>query len=222
MPDDKDNLDDFQPDQQKRIEKLKRKANEIAGGEMTTMETEDINPDISEAFWQQIVAYESAGFTTHYKQLRDANVELTLPEELDDSVLKSKLWEMIEKLASMRVFIRETDHLSDRELYSLLLNDTLHEQTPAIGFDQYSAWNIDLVSSGSEEDTYLYLKYYADEDWRKQWLSDFPDYVMPPHKDPPYNRDAFLPKVTYAVPDHGEFPSELYDLDDDDELETKM
>src|SRR5438874_2108591 len=118
MADDDD--DDFELDQEARIEKLKRKASQLAGGEMTTMKMEEVDPDISEAFWQQVVDFESAGWTTYFKELEDAGIALPPPEEMDDETLKAKLWEMIEKLASMRVFIHATNHLSDRELYTRL------------------------------------------------------------------------------------------------------
>ena len=37
----------------------------------------------------------------------------------------------------------------------------------------------DLVSSGSEEDTHAWLKFYADEEDRQQWAKDFPEDVRP-------------------------------------------
>lgn len=37
------------------------------------------------------------------------------------------------------------------------------------------------------------MKYYADEETRRQWKNDFPDYEMPEHEDPPYDRDRLLP-----------------------------
>ena len=35
--------------------------------------------------------------------------------------------------------------------------------------------------SGSDEDNQLYLKYYADEEWRERWHKDWPNDVIPPH-----------------------------------------
>ncbi|HZS44399.1 MAG TPA: hypothetical protein VFC63_04810 [Blastocatellia bacterium] len=199
-----DDNDDLDPDQKSRIEKLKQEADRLTGGKMRSMESEDISPDISEAFWKHIVEFESAPWISNFQRLLDAGVEMPAPDEMDDETLKAKLWEVIEKLARLRVFITSTDHLSDRELYSYLWNDSLREESPRPDLDEYSAWHLDLVSSGSEEHIYLWMKYYADEETRKQWKADWPDYEMPPHEDPPYNRDEFLPEAQYGVIDDGD------------------
>jgi hypothetical protein len=41
------------------------------------------------------------------------------------------------------------------------------------------------------------LKYYADEDARRDWLKDFPDYDIPVHENPPYDRDRDLPQAEW-------------------------
>jgi hypothetical protein len=60
---------------------------------------------------------------------------------------------------------------------------------------------IDLVSSGSDEDNELYLKYYADEQTREQWTEDFPDMEIPERVQPPYDRDRLLPQPDWTPPD---------------------
>jgi hypothetical protein len=184
-------------DQEIRINELKHEAEELVGGKMTTWESGDCPPDISEQFWQQVVDYEKAPWTSHFQQLVDAGVELPDPEALDDRALTAKLWEVINRLAGMRVFLTRTDHLSDRELYVELWTEVLHEQTKAVPYDENSSWHIDLLSSGSDEDNYLYLKYFADEEWRRHWRESFPEDPIPPHEDPPYDRDRLLPRTTY-------------------------
>jgi len=57
------------------------------------------------------------------------------------------------------------------------------------------------VSSGSDEHTYLYLKYYADDAWRRDWAQQFPGDKIPEHADPPFDRDRHLPQPTYGEPD---------------------
>ena len=71
--------------------------------------------------------------------------------------------------------------MTDRELYAHLWNESLRDEIP-------------LLSTGSDESTHLYLKFYADEEARRGWLETFPEYVMPAHEDPPYDRDRDLPQ----------------------------
>lgn len=152
---------------------------------------------MEEEFLENIVAYESAPWTTHYQQLEEAGIELPAPETMDDEKLTARLWEVIEALVRMRVFVDSTNHLNDRELYALLWSDVLHEEVKAMVFDEYSAWHIDLIGSGSDEDIHLWMKHYADEETRLQWMRDWPDYEMPEHEDPPYDRDRLLPGAGY-------------------------
>lgn len=157
--------------------------------------SEECPPETAAQFWLSVAAYEQAPWTTHFQELVDAGVELPAPESMDDLQLAAKLSEVVDGLARMRVFLSQTDHLSDRELYTLLWKDTLREPVKDMPHDELSAWHIDLLSGGGEEATRLYMKYYADEETRRGWLADFPDDEMPPHEEPPYDRDRFLPRA---------------------------
>ena len=187
-------------DQEKRIEALKRQAEELSGGNMETGTLDDCSAETEETFWKHLVDYEEAPWTTHFQQLENAGVSLPAPDSLKDAELTAKLWDVIQKLALLHVFIEQTDHLSDRELYTYLLNDCLREETKAMPMAANSAYHIQLLSSGSDEDNFLYLKYYADNDWRRQWHKDWPKDPMPNHEDPPYDRDRLLPKHDYSAP----------------------
>jgi hypothetical protein len=187
-------------DQENRIRELKHRVEELAGGEMRAWESDTLSIERQEEFWRRILEYETAPLTTDFQQLIDAGVELPEPDAMDDERLTSKLWEVIGALARLRVFINETNHLSDRDLYSLLWRDILRQQVELLSPDPDAAWHVDLLGSGSETDTYLYLKHYADDRWRQQWLTDFPDYDMPAHEDPPYDRDHRLPRADDEPP----------------------
>jgi hypothetical protein len=194
----KKDADEDETERAKRIAELKRQAEELAGGKMVEGEMEDTPPEIAEQFWEQVVAYEKAPWTTHFKQLEQAGIELPAPETLDDEQLTKKLWEVIRGLALLRVFLDETDHLSDRELYTELWSDMLREEVKAVPMDEDGAYHLSPLGGCSEEDIQLQMKYYADEEWRRRWQEDFPDFVMPDHEDPPYDRDRFLPQPNYG------------------------
>jgi len=185
----------------KKIAELKRQAEELAGGKMVEGELEECPPEVTEQFWEQVVAYEKAPWTTNFKQLEESGMQLPAPETLDDEQLSSKLGELIQRLALLRVFLDETDHLSDRELYTLLWSDMLREETKAVPLDEDSACHMSPLGGCSEEDIHLYLKYYADEQWRRDWQEEYPEEILPDHEEPPYDRDRLLPQ-----PDYGSAP----------------
>ena len=184
-------------DQEIRINELKHEAEELTGGKMTAWESEDCPPELSEAYWQRVVDYEKQSMTCDFDKLIKAGVELPNPETLTDEQVTAKLWEVIERLAEMRTFLSNTDHLSDRELYADLWSDLLREFNVQMPMDEYSSCGIDILGGCSEEDMYLYHKYYADEKSRREWLEQWPNDEMPPHEDPPYDRDRRLPKAKY-------------------------
>ena len=120
---------------------------------------------------------------------------MTIPasEALEDGQLEAKLWELIEALASIGIYLGNTDHLSDRELYDFLRNDALVVPTILFPDNPAHGEHIDPIGGCSNNDIRVYLRYYADEETRAQWREDFPDDEQPPHEDPPYDRDRFLP-----------------------------
>jgi len=190
--------DEDETERAKKIAELKRQAEELAGGKMVEGELEECPPEVTEQFWEQVVAYEKAPWTTHFKQLEESGMQLPAPETLDDEQLSNKLGELIQRLALLRVFLEETDHLSDRELYTLLWSDMLREETKAVTLDEDSACHMSPLGGCSEEGIHLYLKFYADQKWRRNWQEEYPEETLPDHEDPPYDRDRFLPQPDYG------------------------
>ena len=183
-------------DHEIRINELKEKAHELTGEEMVSFESDDCPPEIREAFWQNVVNVESGGWTTARKQLEKDGVKLPPPEELDDTQVTTKLWEIIHQLVKHHTFFYNTNHLSDRELYEELWQESLNEEFPdMLVASPTGAYIIDMVGSGSEEDTYIHMKYYANDKDRDDWMKEFPDYQMPPKEKPPYDRDRLLPPL---------------------------
>jgi hypothetical protein len=180
-------------ERQQHILDLQRRTKELEGDDLSFFESEQMSTELREQFWERVVAFEEAEWVTSFDQLVQGGMELPAPEELDDSQLSAKLWEVIRGLATLRTFLYSTDHLSDRELYEELWHEVLREETPDMPINESSACHIDLVSSGSEHDNELYLRYYADEEERQRWAKDWPNDAIPEHEALPYDRDRHLP-----------------------------
>ena len=180
-------------DAEEHISELRERVEELTEGDMLVFEAEDCPAELREQFWERIVAYEEAEWTTHFDELTETGLVLPAPEALDDAQLSAKLVELIQGMAMRHCYLYNTDHLSDRELYEELWHEALREEGPRMPVDDYSAWHIDLVSSGSDEDIEAWLRYYADEEARRHWAEEWPDDPMPEHEDPPYDRDRHLP-----------------------------
>ncbi len=157
------------------------------------MSTDDPK-DLKEAFLDYVAAYESREPRPLLDVLAESGVVLPPPEELDDAQINAKLWEMIHALALVGAFLHNTDHLSDRELYTELWNEELREPTVLMPEDAAFACHVDMVGSGSPEHIHLYLKHYAEERERRSWRKQWPDDEIPDHEDPPYDRDRRLPR----------------------------
>src|SRR5262245_7770489 len=102
----KDFDEDFdEVERRMNIHRLKNEAAELSGGEMMAHESEDIPSEVAEQFWQHVVDYEKAPWTTHWDQLVADGVTLPPPEELDDEEITLQLWRLVEWLAGRRVFL---------------------------------------------------------------------------------------------------------------------
>jgi len=181
-------------DREIRINERKQRAAEKGGREMHLWEAEDSPSEESESFRERMNDFENAPITCNFQQLLDRGVELPPAEVMSDAELSAKLTEVIDQLAQMHVFLSQTNHLSDRELYVHLWEESLREGVPDMPFDEHSAWHIDILGGCSEEDLHLQLKYYSNEEDRRYWRERFPEDEIPPHEDPPYDRDRHLPK----------------------------
>jgi hypothetical protein len=180
-----------EPSQEERIEKLREELEKLGGNPATL---DSMPADMEEEFLRHVLEYENAEPTSLLKWLENAGLEVPAPDQLDKDALRIKLKELIERMASLGAYLLHTNHLSDRALYEYLYNDGLREEAVLFPENPSYAYMIDLTGGGSEEDNQIYLKYYADEERRRQWAHDWPDDNLPEHEAPPFDRDRFLPQ----------------------------
>ncbi len=180
-----------EPSQEERINKLRAELEKL-GGNTSTLES--MPADMEEEYLRHVLEYETAEQISLLRLLENAGLEVPAPETLDDDALKIKLKEIIDRMASVGAYVLHTNHLSDRDLYDYLYHDALREETVLFPENPSYAYMIDLTGSGGEDDNATYLKYYADEEYRRQWAHDWPDDPMPEHEEPPFDRDRFLPQ----------------------------
>lgn len=190
----KDQEDMEQDDIEIRIQKLKQQAEKSTAGQITSDKLGDYPAEVEEQFWKNVVAFEQARWSQPFQILLGSGISLPSPDELDDTKLRAKLWEVINGLALLRVYLDHTDHLSDRELYAQLWDDALCEEMVLQPNDANFACHIDMIGSGSEEDNNIYSKYYADEDERSHWAKEWADEPIPIQERLPFDRDRHLPR----------------------------
>jgi len=183
--------DDDDPTQEERIAKLRAELEQLGG---FTISLESMPPDIEEEFLRHVLEYETTEAVTLYDQLQRSGTEVPSPDQLDDATLTCDLLTLIQRLATLGVYLIHTNHLSDRALYEYLYHEGLRQAAILYPDNPTYAYIIDLTGSESYQDTLTYLKHYADEQYRKQWAHDWPDDPMPAHEDPPFDRDSSLPQ----------------------------
>ena len=186
--------DEADVDREIHIEKMKRELDEIADGKMLSGSFGPVPSKIEEAFLEQALTYERAELDTNFNRLVQSGVALPPVAELDDAALSVKLAEVIRELGELRCFRQDTDHLSDRELYDWLWRSGLRDESPEMSGMPDGAWHTSPIGGCSEEDTSIWLKYYASEDERAQWHLDSPDARIPAHEPLPFDRDRHLPQ----------------------------
>jgi hypothetical protein len=151
-----------------------------------------------ERFLERVLSMEEMEEKPLIRQLENAGVRVPSPEDLDDAKLHEKLWDVIHAMALAGHYLTHTDHLSDRELYELLWTEILQEPTSVNPDTSTASCHIDILGGCSDEDLKIRLQYYADDDERDCWESEFEDDEMPPKKPLPYDRDRHLPVPSYG------------------------
>ena len=114
----------------------------------------------------------------------DPPIELPNPDSLSDSDLHLFLWHVIERLYSVRIILECTDHLSDRQLYTLMYRDILPSYEKKVDLPRnYLHWR---CLDDSDVDTWL--RYYANNSERSRWQEEVGKAFLPTKEEVPYPR----------------------------------
>lgn len=113
-----------------------------------------------------------------------ATLELPPPETLSVRELNALLWETINKLYDKQIVLDFTSHLSDYELYRLIVRDILPSPEKKLDLSStYLHWHC----LDPTDDPDIWLRYYATEEEREAWAADT-DRKLPSAERPPYPR----------------------------------
>ena len=116
-------------------------------------------------------------------------LRLPSPDQLSEGELHDVLWDTVYKLFEKRIVLDFTDHLSNRQLYCLILRDILPEPEKKLEHHRsYLHW--DCADMGGDPD--VWLKYYATDEDRQTWADDIAG-EMPDREYPPFPRE--LPRA---------------------------
>lgn len=135
-------------------------------------------------FLESLLAWERAPIVP-ISQWFEPELVLPPPETLRDEELTKLLWSTIYRLYSKRVVLEYTEHLSDRQLYCLLMRDILPSPEKRIDPPRnWLPWHCLDVESQPE----IWLQYYATPDERQEWSRETGE-DLPPRRPCPFVRE---------------------------------
>lgn len=152
-----------------------------------------VSPEIEFAFLNHVLAWESGPFSSHAEWRARHGQVFAPPDGLRGQALRRELWRLIEALATARVFLYHTNHLSNAELYARLWHEVLDAGAPDFARTADDACHWDFADAGSDGEA-DWLTYYATAGERREWMREFPDQRRPARRRPAYRRDHRLPK----------------------------
>lgn len=142
---------------------------------------------------QWVKQVESAPLTTWRDELGVRGFAFPPVSTLPDVSITRQLWRLLHALGGMGIALTNTDHLSDRELYRLLVDDLLNRPVPQMSDGVSRSVVLDVVGLQVQEDPVPWLRYYASNRERMEWAKQNPGKGLPAPVETPYARDDQLP-----------------------------
>ena len=112
-------------------------------------------------------------------------------EDLTDADVTRELTNLIWGLADLGIYIDSIDHLDDRTAYTMLC-EFCDEPNMFFPGNKSTCCGWSPIGGCTDEDTEVYLRYYADEETRTRWAKDFGE-IFPASELPPHPR-PWIPK----------------------------
>src|SRR5262245_27988932 len=134
-------------------------------------------------FLAQMLAWEQAPVLPISKWF-EPELKLPHPDRLHPDELHELLWDTIEKLYSQRIVLDFTDHLTDRELYCLIVRDILPSSEKKLALPRnYLHWHFLDIEAQPE----IWLSFYASDEEREAWAKEMHQ-PLPPRRKPHFPR----------------------------------
>jgi hypothetical protein len=150
---------------------------------LEVLDRRHMSTPLENEYLASILAWERAPVLAISKWF-EPELVLPHPEMLSDAELHGLLWETLHRLYDKRIVLEFTDHLSDRQLYCLLIRDILPSPEKKIDVPKnYLHWHC----LDRDEDPDTWLRYYASEEEREGWREET-GLQLPPMQSPPYPR----------------------------------
>jgi len=131
-----------------------------------------------------MLAWEQAPVLPIYRWF-DPELRPPRTEALSDEDLRHILSDVVQKLFSKRIVLDFTDHLCDRDLYTMIFRDILPAREKKIDWpNNYLHWDC----TGADGDPEVWLRYYASDEARKDWAESYRQ-PLPPTSPLPHPRN---------------------------------
>ena len=144
---------------------------------------EELPTPVENEFLASMLAWERAPILPICKWF-EPELKLPHPDTLGEQGLHDLLWKTIRQLFEQRIVLDFTDHLSNRDLYCLILRDILPCSEKKIdSLTNYLHW--DCADVGGDPSTWL--RYYATPQERRSWAEDVSE-PLPAAEQPPFRR----------------------------------
>jgi hypothetical protein len=132
-------------------------------------------------FLAQMLAWERAPVLPISRWF-DPELKLPAPDKIHDDELHRLLGETLERLYDQRIVLDFTDHLTDRQLYTVIFRDILPSHEKKIDLPRnFLHWHCLDMDAQPE----VWLSYYASDEERDAWADetgqDLPPQQVPPH-----------------------------------------